>query len=708
MVANTVKFRIVREQIRLYHVEVQLNRDYVCSKGGFPHPPYVTVIKGVNYMRCYRIVGWIVGVCLLGSVYFLRLGDAPVETRRVNLSALDLLKVEQGRGYAQPNRTILGKPFSIGGQSYGNGVGTHSPSVIRIALDGKTRAFTARVGVDDEAKAKGCVVFRVIGDDQELYSSGDVTSGESPRLVEVDLVGVRQLLLLVEPDDDETDGDHADWVEAIFSVAGETPCTVDAPQEEAVILTPPSAPAPRINSPKVFGVRPGSPVLYTIAATGTRPMIFNATGLPDGLSVDTTRGHITGMVKQKGTYPVTLTAQNALARTERILRIEVGDTLALTPPMGWNSWNCWGCAVDQERILASARALVETGLINHGWSYVNIDDCWMVKPNSPDPLVNGPARDEQGLLRCNRKFPDMAGLTRALHEMGLKAGIYTSPGPATCQGYEGSYGHEMQDAVRFSLWGFDYLKYDWCAYSDIETQRDRPALTKPYHLMKTCLDRVERDIVYSICQYGMGQVWQWGREVGGNCWRTTGDITDTWDSVSSIGFSQGPYSAYAGPGHWNDPDMLVLGQVGWGPSLHQTRLTPNEQYTHMSLWCLLCAPLLLGCDLTQLDDFTLSLLTNDDVLEVNQDPLGQQAQRLTRQGYQEVWAKEMEDGSLAAGLFNRSEFPERVTVRWGDLKITGSRRVHDLWRQVDLGQFTDAFTAKVPRHGVVLVRISAL
>ncbi len=659
-------------------------------------------------MSGYRIAGCVVGLCVLGTVSFLCLTDAPVEIRQVNLSALDLLKVEQGRGYAQANRTILGNPFSIGGQSYENGVGTHSPSVVRIALDGRVQTFTAQVGVDDEAKAQGRVVFRVIGDDQELYRSAYLTSGEPAHLVEVDLTGVRRLLLLVEPDDDETDGDHADWAEARFSVAGDPPYTVDAPVEEAVILTPNPAPEPRINSPKVLGVRPGSPVLYTIAATGTRPMMFDVNDLPEGLSVDTTRGLITGALIQQGTYTVTLTAKNTLGQTEHPLHIVVGESLALTPPMGWNSWNCWGCAVDQEKIQASARALVETGLIDHGWSYVNIDDCWMVKSNSPDPLVNGPARDEQGMLHCNRKFPDMAGMTQTLHEMGLKAGIYTSPGPATCQGYAGSYGHEMQDAVQFALWGFDYLKYDWCAYSDIETKRDRAALTKPYRLMKTCLDRVERDIVYSLCQYGMGQVWQWGRDVGGNCWRTTNDITDTWESVSSIGFSQGPYSDHAGPGHWNDPDMLVLGQVGWGLSLRQTRLTPNEQYTHMSLWCLLCAPLLLGCDLTQLDAFTLGLLTNDEVLEINQDPLGQQAKRITRQGYQEVWAKGMEDGSLAVGLFNRSEFPETVTVHWSDLNITGPHRVRDLWRQKNLGRFTEAFEAKVPRHGVVLVRVFPL
>jgi alpha-galactosidase len=202
----------------------------------------------------------------------------------------------------------------------------------------------------------------------------------------------------------------------------------------------------------------------------------------------------------------------------------------------------------------------------------------------------------------------------------------------------------------------------------------------------------------------MGNVWEWGGTVGGNCWRTTGDITDTWDRMTGNGFWQDGRERYAGPGRWNDPDMLVIGKVGWGMA-RNTRLTPNEQYTHVTLWCLLAAPLLLGCDLTQLDDFTLSLLTNDEVLEVNQDPAGRQAARVARNGKQEVWAKTMRDGSKAVGLFNRGEEEIKVSVQWSDLKLTGKRRVRDLWRQEDRGTFDQAFEAVVPRHGVVLVRI---
>ena len=645
-------------------------------------------------------------VCLIMVAAVIAYFACQPEELVVPLSSLDLLKVEQGYGSPQRNRTIQARPLTIAGEVYAGGLGTHAESVVRIALDGRARRFRAKVGLDDEARGQGEAVFRVVGDEQELFSSGLMKTGQAARPVDVSLKGVRELLLLVEPGPAGADNAHADWVDAEFVFTGTPPNTVHRSPEAPYILTPKPGPLPRINSPRVFGVRPGNPIVYTVAATGQRPMAFTADPLPEGLTLDSDSGQLSGSIPQEGTYHVGLRASNALGATQQDLRLEVGQALALTPPMGWNSWNCWGCAVDEDKILASAKALVDTGLVNHGWSYVNIDDCWMVNSNAKDPLVNGPARDEQGMLVCNRKFPDMPGLVTDIHTLGLKAGIYISPGPTTCQGYEGSYQHEMQDAAQFAIWGFDYLKYDWCGYRELVENPDRQALMKPYQLMKECLDKVPRDMVYSLCQYGMGQVWQWGEAVGGHSWRTTNDIVDTWASVSEIGFSQDEFYAYAGPGHWNDPDMLVLGRVGWGRDLHPTELTPDEQYTHMSLWCLLNAPLLLGCDLTQLDDFTLNLLTNDEVLSVNQDPRGEPAKRLMRDGMKEVWGKTMADGSKAVGLFNRSQAPDRVTVQWQALGLTGPQQVRDLWRQKDQGMFEGHFTAKVPRHGVVLIKIT--
>jgi alpha-galactosidase len=224
--------------------------------------------------------------------------------------------------------------------------------------------------------------------------------------------------------------------------------------------------------------------------------------------------------------------------------------------------------------------------------------------------------------------------------------------------------------------------------------------------MREALDSVQRDIFFSLCQYGMGKVWEWGADVGGNAWRTTGDIVDGWKSMTDIGFSQSEIGRWAGPGRWNDPDMLVVGKVGWGPQLHASHLTPNEQYTHISLWCLLSAPLLIGCDLTDLDEFTNSLLTNDEVLEVNQDPLGKQAKRISKIGDCEVWAKELEGGSVAVGLFNRGKWRKDISVRWTEVGMMGLCTVRDLWRQSDVGAFGSEFSTSVPRHGVVLVKIA--
>jgi len=470
-------------------------------------------------------------------------------------------------------------------------------------------------------------------------------------------------------------------------------------------LTPRSSPKPRINGAKVFGVRPGAPFLFTIAATGNRPMEFSAEGLPKGLTLDPGTGRMTGTLAENGEYVVTLRAKNTLGVAERRLRIVVGEHIALTPPLGWNSWNCFASDVDDAKVRSAADAMVRSGLVDHGWVYINIDDCWMVKPGSNDPLLQGEPRDRNGMINTNRKFPDMRSLGEYVHGKGLKLGIYSSPGPLTCAGFTASYQFEGHDARRWAEWGIDYLKYDWCSYGNIAKDQSLPELKKPYFVMRSALGSARRDIVFSLCQYGMGNVWEWGAEVGGNCWRTTGDIEDTWESMSGIGFNQAGHERFAGPGHWNDPDMLVVGYVGWGPLLHPTRLTPHEQLTHITLWSLLASPLLIGCDMTRLDDFTLSLLTNDEVLEVNQDPLGKQAGRVARAGDLEVWAKEMEDGSKAVGLFNRGPREAKLTVRWSDLGIKGKRVVRDLWRQKDIGAFEGEFSAPVARHGTTLVRI---
>jgi alpha-galactosidase len=479
-------------------------------------------------------------------------------------------------------------------------------------------------------------------------------------------------------------------------------------KEKRELTSPRPGPVPRINGPSVFGVRPLAPFLYSIPVTGERPMTFGARDLPPGLVLDAQTGRITGTLAEKKEYGVTLTTTNAHGTSERSFRIVVGDQIALTPPLGWNSWNCFADDVDDAKVRSAADAMVTSGLVDHGWTYINIDDCWMVKPGSKEVCLGGPPRNEQGRIQTNKKFPDMKALSNYVHSKGLKLGVYSSPGPLTCAEYAGSYTYERQDAEQYAEWGVDYLKYDWCSYGQVAKDRSLAELEKPYMVMRGALDLVKRDIVYSLCQYGMGDVWEWGASVGGNCWRTTGDINDTWESMSTIGFGQAGHEKFADPGHWNDPDMLVVGWVGWGPRLHPTRLTPQEQVTHISLWTLLASPLLIGCDLTRLDAFTLGLLTNDEVLDVHQDPLGRQAARISQNGSLEVWARPLEDGSWAVGFFNRGEHRAMVSVRWADLGIVGPQKVRDLWRQKDLGVFDTEFSVRVARHGAVLARISRM
>jgi len=460
------------------------------------------------------------------------------------------------------------------------------------------------------------------------------------------------------------------------------------------ILTPAVSLRPRINGAKIFGVRPGSPFLFKIPATGEKPLRYAVQSLPQGLKLDVATGIITGKLTKPGNYKMTFLVKNNRGEAKREFTVQCGELLALTPPMGWNSWNCWGLSVSAEKLKSSAQAMIDKGLIDHGWTYMNIDDGWEVE-----------TRNAPGEIIPNEKFPDMKTLGDWLHDHGLKFGIYSSPGPKTCGGYLGSYQHEMQDATSYADWGIDYLKYDWCSYGDIaKDDTTLAAYQKPYKVMQAVLRSQKRDIVYSLCQYGMKNVSAWGAEVGGNCWRTTGDITDNWKSLRSIGFSQGKLSQYARPGRWNDPDMMIVGEVGWGENLHPTHLTPDEQYTHVSLWCLLSAPLLIGCDLSKLDDFTLNLLTNDEVLALDQDALGKQAKQIIKNENYQVWVKELEDGNKSIGIFNLSDQYQTISVNWIELGLTSKLKVRDLWRQKDMGIFENSFTTKVAPHGVTLIK----
>lgn len=356
--------------------------------------------------------------------------------------------------------------------------------------------------------------------------------------------------------------------------------------------------------------------------------------------------------------------------------------LAKTPPMGWNSWNKFANKVTDQLIRETADAMVSNGMKDAGYIYVNIDDTWEA------------GRDPQGNIQTNSKFPDMKALADYVHSKGLKLGIYSSPGPKTCGGYEGSFQHEEQDAKTYASWDIDFLKYDWCSATQVYDYHSMPAV---YAKMGEALQGNSRQIVYSLCQYGVFHGPQWGASVGGNSWRTTGDISDNWKSMSHIGFDlQEGLAQYANPGHWNDPDMLEVGNGG---------MTETEYRTHMSLWGLLAAPLLAGNDLRSVSPAILQILTNKDVIAIDQDPLGKEATRISKNGDLEVWARPLADGAEAVGLFNRGATSAKITATISDLKLNGSFTVRDLWAHADRGKLDQEFSANVPSHGVVLIKL---
>lgn len=468
--------------------------------------------------------------------------------------------------------------------------------------------------------------------------------------------------------------------------------------------TPRPESPPRMTGPRVFGVRPGAPFLFRVSATGDRPLTFAAVHLPTGLKLNARTGQMTGSLYERGIYTVTLVASNHNGTVKRPLRVVVGDKISLTPPLGWNSWNVWGSAVTEGKVRAAADALVSSGLADHGFSYVNIDDGWSGPRTAgvpPGPLQGDP-----------HKFPAMKALADYVHARGLKFGLYSTPRAETYAKFpggsvetaQGSVLCSAQDIRQFAEWGVDYLKYD----GDDE---DAPENIKTAGFARAC----GRDMVVSLSHWGGGELRNaptYARLY--QSWRTAYDISDGWNPLFEIAFStkwgQAQWAPYSGPGRWNDADMLVIGTLGLGGTLHPSALTPDEQYTHVSLWSLLASPLLLGCDLTQLDPFTLSLVTNDEVLDVDQDPLGLQAKRISMQGATpdsaQVWARELEDGSRAVGLFNPGDSPTDVAVIWSHLGIEGKQSVRDLWRQRDIGVFQGTYTARVPRHGVVLVKLT--
>ncbi len=496
------------------------------------------------------------------------------------------------------------------------------------------------------------------------------------------------------------------------------------------ILTPSPPPEPRINGARVFGVRPGNPLLFKVAASGSKPIRYAANGLPAGATIDETTGIISGCVHVRGSYPVSVSAANEYGVARRTLHIEVGDEICLTPPMGWNSWYCHSELVGEDAVRTTAKAMVDTGLIDHGWTYVNIDDCWQ-----------GQRGGQYHAIQPNERFHDMKAMCAYVHGLGLKPGIYSTPWIGTYAGFIGGsaldesgdnsashlpeeqrlqqhqvfgrypgtidknlnrVGHWFfdRDARQFAEWGFDYIKVDWQPNDGPTTRR-----------IHEDLFAAGRDIVLSLSN---AAPYENALELAryANCWRTTGDIYDQWTSILKIMLEQEKWQRFSRPGHWNDPDMLQVGCIATpnrqNTEFKTTRLTADEQYTQMSLWSMLAAPLLLSCDVASLDEFTLALLTNDEVIDVNQDPAALTARRISCDDDGQVWARGMEDGSVVIGLFNTSDDQRRMDIGWQQIGLPSNQHVRDLWRQRDLGASVDSFCTTVNPHGVVLIKANEI
>lgn len=491
--------------------------------------------------------------------------------------------------------------------------------------------------------------------------------------------------------------------------------TFPAGRHTPYILTPKAGPAAHINSPSVFGVRPGHPFLFTIDARGKRPMKFAADNLPAGLQLNDATGIISGVLRTAGTQHVILRASNAWGSATQKFTIVVGNTIALTPPMGWNCYNAFANKFNEPLILQQARDLIRERLMDHGWTYICIDDGWQGKRTGPDHA-----------MEPNPRFADLPRLIQRIHAMGLKFGLYSTPWVTSYAQYPGGsamnpqgtwhkptiskrghvnknilpwavgkYSFDVADARQWAAWGVDYMKYDW-----------HPIRYAQVYPMYQALLHSGRDIVFSLSNDAPFKgAARWIPYA--NLWRTTGDSRDNWKNLKGHWLTQPKWAKFARPGHWNDPDMMTIGVVGWG-HLRPSDLTPNEQYTEVSAFCIMAAPLIIGCDLNRMNAFTRNLITNDEVLAVDQDPLGIEGVPVNPRGAKaarQVWVKPLADGSKAVGLFNIGSHRAVVTASWKELGIEGPQAVRDLWRQKNLGVFNGGFAAEVPSHGVILVKI---
>lgn len=635
-------------------------------------------------------------------------GSAPEgatgETQTVSLNDLGFKRAVTVWHFIKPRLTITNKVPSLGGEPQPDGFGILGNAALVYELKGQAKRITGKVGIDDSVSGNftHTAELLIYGDDKKLWESGPLRAGEKPVPFDVDLSGVKLLEVTTDYAGDQYQIAHISVADATITYSGFKPeptFTRPKPRPADAFMPPKGPETPRITGARVFGVRPGSPFLFTVTASGRKPITLDVKGLPAGLKFDPKSGSITGKLNERGEFKVMLTAENELGKNERELKIVVGDKIALSPPMGWNSWLAYLHDVDQEKIEKTAELMVSLGLKDHGYLYVNIDDTWQGERTGKDMA-----------LQANQKFPDMKGLCDKIHSLGLKAGIYHTPWMASFGRYRGgtaltaepdgpwsrdkakfSVGPVSflnQDARQFGEWGFDYVKWDW-----------HPHEPKEIIAVGDALEQSGRDMVSSLSNRAIidhAEVYKKHAQA----WRTTNDCLGRWIFLNTICFGQDRWVEHVGPGNWPDLDLLVVGYCWKRP----VTLTPDEQYLQMTMECLMGSPLLISSDLEKIDEFSLRLLTNDEVIEINQDPLGKAARRkLSRDGL-EVYVKDLEDGSKAVGFFNRNREPMKETVALKDLGLEGKYKVRDLWKREDLPDVQGTISVSPNPHGVQFYR----
>ena len=647
---------------------------------------------------------------IIFSIIYLHFTGYSQEFDTVDITRIDISDMKQDFGIPCKNCSVTGNKISIAGKTYSKGLGTHSGSKLTLEINKNAHRFHALVGIDDYIFPDiGSAEFLVLGNGKVLWRSGIMKRGMPAKECNILLDSMQFCELLVFNGDDNIYSDHANWADAYFIMNKNTiPKPYKRIIDSAIILTPSEPLSPRIHSVHSYGAKPNKQILYYIPVGGVKPIDILVSSLPKGLTYNPISQIISGQLSIPGIYPLLITATNQYGNQTKKLDIIIGDTISYTPILGWSSWYTYWEYITQKEIVSQALALKKTGLADYGFNYIMVDDGWQ------DTSI----QQSKAGLKASSRFPDLKGLGDTLHALGYKYGLYSSPGPLTCVQLPGSYGHELQDAELFCSVGADLVKYDWCYYQQIYDslmKQNNASIIKeskrPFELLSNYLQQCSsRDIFFNICQYGNNDVWKWARSAGGNSWRTTTDIQDNWWSVSNtIGFTQQGLQAYAGFNGWNDMDFLRIGNSLPGIHKRPTQLTPQEQYSHVSLWALLNSPLILSCYVDELDSFSLNLLKNEEVLSINQDKLGKQGDRIFKDIWQEVWAKKLDSNALAIGMFNRDDIiHQTITVNWEQLQISDPNKrfiIRDLWRGKNIGTFSGSFSAQVPDHGVLLFKM---